>query len=482
MAFDDPAAETAVLAGVARYGRDAFVDCEGIVEPSIFTDEVNQCVWACLEDFHGKGEERPIDYPSLISTAKKLGYGEMFGTSDIKRHIRTLFNYPIDLETVSQEAAKLYRLSITKELDARLAEIRKDLKNVTGDEKLDEITNRVESPILEYIQGIGSGQGGTHQIAQGIDEWLNDVLDNPRENIGIPTPFPIFNTQLGGGLRRKVNSVLGGRMKQGKTVFMDNCGLHIAGVLNIPVLNVDTEMSAEDHWARILGHLSGIPYSRIERGALTTYEKVQIREHAEWLKNIPYYYRSVIDESFEEQIATMRRWVIKTVGQTDGVTNPALIMYDYIQEGDASEYKGNFKEHQVLGFCMLGLGRLIKRHDVAMLSGVQLNRDGLSREDMGVIAGSDRIGRKAGSVSMIKKKSPDDIARDGPENGNLKLKVLVARHGPGCEENDHINLKFEGANAKLTEIGTHLELQKNRKPSNERSFASEDEDEPWAAA
>ena len=55
-------------------------------------------------------------------------------------------------------------------------------------------------------------------------------------------------------------------------------------------------------------------------------------------------------------------------------------------------------------------------------------------------------------------KSDEEIAKDGPENGNRKLVPLIARHGEGLEDRDYINVNMIGKYGKLIEGKTAFEL------------------------
>ena len=49
MPFQDVAAERAILAGVCRYGIDAYYDVADLVEPNSFSLDSNQIIYSCLQ-------------------------------------------------------------------------------------------------------------------------------------------------------------------------------------------------------------------------------------------------------------------------------------------------------------------------------------------------------------------------------------------------------------------------------------------------
>ena len=62
-----------------------------------------------------------------------------------------------------------------------------------------------------------------------------------------------------------------------------------------------------------------------------------------------------------------------------------------------------------------------------MVTFVQLNRDGITKESTDTASGSDRIIWLCSNFTIFKRKSDEEIAEDGPENGNRKLLPLVSR-------------------------------------------------------
>jgi hypothetical protein len=56
-------------------------------------------------------------------------------------------------------------------------------------------------------------------------------------------------------------------------------------------------------------------------------------------------------------------------------------------------------------------------------------------------------------------KSDEEVADDGDDNGNRKLVIIKARHGSGLEYGNYINVKMNGAIAKLTEWYTRDEIK-----------------------
>jgi hypothetical protein len=159
----------------------------------------------------------------------------------------------------------------------------------------------------------------------------------------------------------------------------------------------------------------------------------------------------------------MRRWVTTRVGvDSKGKTNDALLLYDYLQPPAHGEFKGDTKEHQLLGYMMIILLRLLDRCDIPMVSGYQLNRTALDRDDSSTLSNSDRVGQKVANATILKRKDENEIAEFGAESGTSKFIPIFTRHGELLAYGDYINLVFDGRTATLTEGKTRNELSQER--------------------
>ena len=159
----------------------------------------------------------------------------------------------------------------------------------------------------------------------------------------------------------------------------------------------------------------------------------------------------------------MRRWLVKEVGlKEDGTANDCVIFYDYLKLMDSAGISQDMKEYQVLGFMMTSLHNFAIRYKVPIVAFVQLNRDGITKESTDTASGSDRIIWLCSNFTIFKRKSDEEIAEDGPNNGNRKLVPLISRHGGGLDDNDYINCYMKGWCAKITEGRTRLDVVNNK--------------------
>lgn len=472
----DVGAERAVLGLVCKGGHDAYIDIADILLPSTFTVDSNKAIYKCVNHIFERDSTAQIDAVSVLSAAKTLGIDSFFASKLERDHLNSILSFPAQQANLLRFAKKIKKLEVTRDYLSLIRDIQKDLENVTGEEAIDEILNKAEGPIFDFSSAMNSGHNSEDvHIADGLDEYLDDLMANPNGNLGISTGYPIFDACIGGGLLRQSVTLVGARTKGGKSMFCDNVAFHVSFALNIPVLVLDTEMSQKDHWHRLLALVSHVPSDVIKRGIYTPEQKRKIMEAKKTLKASKYRYRNISGQDFDATMSFARRWLLKNVGyDEDGNMKDALIIYDYLKLVDGDGISNDMKEYQILGFHSSKLHNFSVKYDVAILSFIQLNRDGISKETTAAASGSDRILHNVSNFSILKQKSPEEIGQDGIENGNRKLIPLIARHGPAMDEGQYISMNLDGSIATLTEGLTSYDIRKKNK-SDPDEFAHHEE-------
>lgn len=459
----DIAAERAVLSSLFRFGNEAYVSVSDLVNSNTFTHTSNQIIYKCAEHILKENKDSILDTPTILSSAHSLGLSKFFDSKEELNHLRAVMNFPIEKPNIEKLAAKIKKLEITRTIRETLSKSDKDLSEVTGDETMLSILGLAENPIFDLTASLNTtGSHGPQLIFSDYQVYL-DRMDNPIEQIGLATGFPIFDRIIGGGLRRGTVSVVASRAKQGKSSHADNIALY--NISNgIPILMLDTEMSADEHHPRMTACISGVPIKEIETGQCgkDAVKRKRAIEAFEILKDLPYHYLNICGQPFEETIAAMRHWIYSKVGfDSKGDTLPCLIIFDYIkmQSGESMKSTG-MMETQLLGFITTGLVNFAQKYKVPIFTYAQLNRDGINKEDTDVIAASDRIAWFASNITILKRQSTDEIAaqQGQPEIFNTKMINLFARHGAGLDDGDYINYRFDRDICRLTEGPTKMNL------------------------
>lgn len=472
------ASEKAVLSGMIRYGYDAFLDVSGLVEEQTFTIDENKVVYKCLSKIFETSQN--VDLTSILSAAQQLDLSEFIEKKDALNHIKHLMHYDVHVDNIRQHAKKIRKLQLARDLQNELRSIYTELSEVDGDETVTEIVSipetQIQNACLKYIREDNST---TKLIGKDLDEYISHLKANEETEPGISSGFPIYDKAIGGGFRRGAVDLIGARAKCGKSTLADNVAVNIAN-RGTPVLILDTEMSQEDHWNRLLANLSGIAINDISSSKFNKEKQLidNVEEAAEKVKEMPYHYISVAGRSFDEILGIARRWLFKHVGYNEeGRMNDCLIIYDYLKLMTSESINNNLAEFQALGFQITQLHNFCVEHDVPCLAFVQLNRDGITRESEDVISGSDRLIWLCTSFSIFKARGQEEIAEENiGSRVNRRLIPVVARHGPGMDGNS-IFMRMTGELARLEEIGTKRDAERIHKEEKDGFADEEDSDQ-----
>lgn len=453
----DLGAERAVLAGLFSYGLESYVEISDIIDHNSFCHQNNQLIYKCIEKILLK--EAEVDLPALLSAADQLGFSEVIQTKQELQYIKSLMDFPVKKDNVLHFAAQVKKFEFARKIRSLANKIGRDIEDIKGDEEIDEIIGIVENPITEFLREDDT-RDKPERIGEDVDEYIDFLVENKCDQIGIPSGFSRYDAAIGGGLRRKCVDLVSARPKVGKSVFGDNVAISVARQ-GVPVLMLDTEMSKEDHLNRILSSLSGVPVNEIASGKFSEDEEkfIAVQKAVKQIKDIPYTYVSVAGAPFENILNHIKRWVIQEVGTDEnGRTNDCVVVYDYLKLMSSAGISANLQEYQALGFQITNLHNLAVKYDFACLAFVQLNRDGITKESTDAVSGSDRLIWLCTSFSIFKEKSAEELAEDGPRAGNRKLVPIVSRHGPGMQDGNYINMRMDGDHALLRELRTRDEF------------------------
>lgn len=477
--MSDIAAERVVLSALFQKGYDCYIEICDIVDENSFSSAESAAIFKCLSKIVNEKDSK-ADIPSIVSTAKSLNLEQFFEKDDQAKYLRSLTLLPVEIINAKKSAAKLKKIQIAKTLAFNLSNCASDLMKMTGDEPIGEIVSLAESTVLDQTFKISNAEDPSpKEIAEGLDEYVKFLEDNPVSQLGISSGFKTYDRAIGGGLRPGTVNLIGARMKTGKSFFADNVALNVADQ-GIPVLMFDTEMTAKDHWHRLLASLGNVRIEEIENGSFAndSSKKRKIYDATEKLKTIPFKYKTIAGKSFDEVLSLARRWVIKDVGLDDsGKAKPCLIILDYIKLMDDGAITKNIAEYQALGFLMTSLHNFMVQYGVACLAFTQLNRDGITREDTDVASGSDRILWLCSNFSIYKRKTEEEMADESVSDDNitynLKLIPVVARHGKGIDAGDYINIFGNYEYGKIVEGPTRNEFHRLRSPRTNSGFEIE---------
>ena len=476
--ISNPASERLVISGIIKHGSEALIDVDDVIDTNTFTLEQNQIIYACLKKTLENSST--VDLPSLLSAAEDLGVTKSFGDRIPPDHIQGLMNCDVQLENIRTHAVKLKKLEIARDVRLRAKKVISNISDVTGDETIDSIISIGESPFFELSASLNNSvEDRPISLGEEIEGYVTHLEENPCDMLGISSGFQRFDTAIGGGFRRKCVDLIAARPKVGKSMLADNVAAHIAEELDIPVLVLDTEMSKEDHFNRLIARFSGININDISTGKFVKMVngKERVAQAVEKIKNMPFDYITIAGKPFEETLSVIRRWLVKRVGfDENGRAKECMVVYDYLKLMASNEINDSMKEFQVLGFQITQLHNFTVQYDVPCLAFVQLNRDGVTKESTEVVSGSDRLIWLCSSFTIFKTKSDEELAEDNGVSGNRKLIPIVARHGAGMDDYDYINVDLKGEIGTVEERMTKSEVLKGSQVQQE-GFVVEDKNE-----
>ncbi len=458
MRLSDQDSEKALISNIINYGLESYYDINVTgVNQETFTDFKHQTIYLCCKDLFDRQNIKKIDIPLIISTAKTLGYENWVQEYEIDQYLSDITSIETQIESGAALAKRLRKLEVGNKINDSAKEIQGEVKNISGEESLGDIFGIVEKRFADLADLLTDSSAEPVNIGKSVFDHVKDLEENPVDQIGIPTGFPIFDKCIGGGLRKHAITVIGARAKVGKSTFCKNVGWNVAKA-GIPVLILDTEMQTEDQINRLLSTVSDINISDIESGKFRQ-QKQKMEKAIADIQQTNIMHKNISGMSLESQFAIVRKWLIRNVGlDADGRAKDCLLIYDYIKMMDADDI-GKLQEHQAIGFLMTALQNLAVKYDIPILTAAQLNRDGISREDTAAIGASDRISMYASSISLLKWKTEEEMALEHYNCGNQKLVPLISRYGPPMDPGDYINISFDHSKNKMIEDGTRSHSQ-----------------------
>lgn len=457
----DPAAERASLAGLYKYGGDAFIEVDGILTEDTYTDPFHRAFWRCLQHvFESRGADAKFDLAVIDSAAGALGLRHHFESADDVKLLRGMTLFHVEQENVAALAKQIRKLSVVRGMRERLLGAAQSYEKFTGMESLDDIVTKAESAVFDYEKELAGETDDAVEYGEMAPEYVENVIANPVTSVGFPTGFPEFDRAIGHGVRPGGINLIATRMKTGKSWVADKMAIHFARTGVAPII-VDTEMERNQRSPRALASLSKLYLDDIERGSLRTEEeRRRLRAAATDFKALRIGYKGVSGRPFSEIISMLRRWVVKRV-KLDPQTrqaNPSVVLFDWFQLPDGDGLK-RMDEHQAIGFQMKKLKAFLNRYNVACVAFVQMNRTGITDETTAVVAQSDRLAQFCDSLSLLKWKDSDDLAleyskpKDQPRYTHKLIAGVAgtARYGPGMAPEDYIHVSTDYARGQIDE-------------------------------
>ena len=460
--LSDANSERALLSILINHGKEQYIEISDLgINENTFTLNENRAVFCCIRYCFENNDSISIDVPSIISASKSCDFPFWFDNPENVETLEKIKSVKANVENNSIFAKKIRKLEIIRNISKSLEGAQDKIQECSGDETISEIFGIIEDKVLNMSSNVAPDSESPVKVADVIDDYIQDKIDNPIEQVGISSGFPRLDYYLGGGLRNGSIYIICARAKGGKSLFLNKVGNYTSRQLGIPVLYLYLEMSWEDQVDRMIASATGIKTKRIETGKFAQ-DPMALRKVKEELNNIKsnnFYCKSIAGKSIEEQINIMRRWVIREVGlNPDGTAKPCLILYDYVRLANQAGMK-DMREDQAVGFLLEDISHFATKYKLPIITAAQLNRSGLTVSDESAIGISDRISWLCAGITLLQNKTDEELATKGHgiEFGNKKLIPILARYGPGIEQGNYINCTMKPDICDITEGDTVFE-------------------------
>lgn len=341
--------------------------------------------------------------------------------------VESLFDLIDHSNSMARNSLEEYKLCVDRVIN--LAFRRDTLRQLKECESLCyEGSDDIEQEIYSKIDNIMTEYSSVEMIPQYkdvVDKCWDEIISRQGDGYaGIPFKFPTLNEYA--TIEQGELFIFAAEAKQGKSMMLLNCAVDLLRQ-DKSVLYLDSELNTRMFTARLLAHLSGIEYKRLTAGSYTEEERRRILEAKEWMKTrkFTHLYIPLFDPQSVYTAA-------KKIAHTQGLD---VLIVDYFKgssEGDA------YASYAELGrFVDLVKNRICGDMGVCGIGAAQATA-------AGKVADSAKIGRNASTIAILLDKTPEEIAADGEECGNKKLRVILNRNGMQHASNEYISLSFNG--------------------------------------
>lgn len=345
-------------------------------------------------------------------------------------------------DVLARSSVEEYQMLVKDVLDAafRRDTIQRleECKSLCSNRNVKDVEQKIYS-LIDDVMTEFSTNSEIPRYADVVDDCWEEIKARQGDGFaGIPFKFPTLNEYA--TIEPGELFIFAAEAKQGKSMMLLNCAIDLLKQ-DLAVLYLDSELNTRMFTARVLAHLSGIEYKRLTSGKYTAEEAKRIEFAREWMKTRKFVHMYI--PMFDQQTIYT---AVKKVKHTMGLD---VLIVDYLK---SSGHGDAFDSYQELGkFTDLIKNKLCGDMGICGLGAAQATASGK-------VADSAKIGRNASTIAVITDKTPDEIARDGTECGNKKLRVVLNRNGAQHAPEEYIDLSFRGNFILYEEAKQHVPI------------------------
>ena len=421
--INDITSETGIIATLIRHPEYSFYSEELL--PNHFSNRQNACMYLALTIL-ARENIRQADAFNIISALHSSDATKRYAD---ELDVDELQDFIDISQSVARDTIEEYKLLVGNVMDMSFR--RDTFRELRECERmcLDTNTHELEQKIYSTLDDVMMNYTSTTEVppfAEVVDKCWDEIRErqNSEGCSGYLFKFPALNQYA--TIERGELFIFAAEAKQGKSMMLLNCAVDLLRQ-DLAVLYLDSELNTRMFTARVLAHLSGVEYKRLTSGRYTEEEAERIDAARAWLKTRKFTH--VYIPMFDQQTIYT---TIKKVSHTQGLDVLIVDYFKSLSDGDA------FNSYQELGRLTDFIkNQIAGEMNIAALGAAQLTATGK-------VADSAKIGRNASTIAIITDKTPDEIAEDGAECGNKKLRVILTRNGMQMSQDEYIDLQFNG--------------------------------------
>lgn len=430
-----------ILLSLAMNDMDSFYTLESLLDKGDFLSPEHSTLYTILRYMHDDLGVKTFDKPKILDCAKNNQALSALGGS---KYLDAIYDMPVNPRNIEVHLRKVLDSSNKYKLYQSIAYANELLNENSENLTADDLIAKIETDLMTFV--VGKGIDGPKDMAEGLQEYLEERKENQVEQSGLDTGFPILNKQID-GLTSGALHVIAARKKMGKSTVLSAIARYVAYILKLPVLYVDTELTFEEWRTRQIAAITQTEERLIKHGKWSAEDQVRIDKLSKKITTGKLFHEYMPGYDVDRLVALYKKYKSK-----HGI---ALAVFDYIKEPDSKSLDRQRKEYQILGDVATKLKDLAGKLNIPVLTAVQLNR----AED---IADSDRIARYADIVAFweareeaVMKKEVDETPERKPR-GSHRLVIKDTRRG-GSTPPEGITYYFSKTKLIVTEVPPHLQ-------------------------
>lgn len=393
--------------------------------PNHFTDKANQCVYTAICDLSRQGI-KTIDPYNIIEDLNSSEATRKFADELSIERLQELVDMS---DVIARNTVEEYKMLVGNVMDAAFRrdtfQCLKECQALCYDTSTKDIEQKIYTAIDDVMMEFSTADETPEYVNQVEGLWEEIKSRQGTGYAGIPFKFPALNDYV--TIERGELVIFGAQQKVGKSIMLLNCAVDLLRQ-GYSVLYIDSELSSRLFTARLLSHLTGIPYRDLTAGNYTDDEEDRIKAALEWIKTRTF--NHVYMPFFDQQS------IYTLVKRTHHIHPIDVLIIDYFKS--TGNEMDAFQTYASMGRCVdLIKNEIAGAMNIAAIGAAQATINNK-------LADSAKIARNASTVIMLVDKTEDEINEDGAECGNKKMIVTVNRNGMQHAAGEWIDLQFNG--------------------------------------